>query len=475
MPAGGLACGSMESSADLVVLGAGPAGLAAAWRAAQRGLSVIVLERTGAVGGMAASFEIAGIRVDQGSHRLHPTTPANVLAHLRRLLGSDLQTRRRNGRLRVAGRWVRFPLRATELATALPTGTLLGIGRDALTSALRRPHDDTYADVLRAGLGPTLYDAVYGPYAVKLWGLAGDRIDGDQARRRVTANTPWKVAARAARGSREDAPGQFFYYPRRGFGQIVEALADAVADEGGDIRLNAEVDRVEVTVDGATAFTQDGDVVEARHAFSTIPLPVLARMTRPAPSLSDVESAGRLRFRAMILVYLVHEGGRWTQYDAHYIPGPETPVTRVSEPANYRDSPDDRQDRSVLCAEVPCSMTEELWAASDDELGHLVQEGLARVGLPPVRRAQVEVRRLGQVYPIYQVGYRDQLAGLDQWAMSLPTVTTFGRHGLFAHDNTHHALVMAYDAVDALSDDGYFDSLAWAAARERFATHVVED
>jgi protoporphyrinogen oxidase len=465
----------MESSADLVVLGAGPAGLAAAWRAAQRGLSVTVLERTGSVGGMAASFEIAGMRVDQGSHRLHPATPANVLTHLRRLLGADLQVRRRNGRLRVAGRWVRFPLHAGELARSLPAATLAGIGRDAVASALRRPHQDTYAEVLRAGLGPTLYDEVYGPYAVKLWGLAGDRIDGEQARRRVTANTPWKVALRAARGGRGDVPGQFFYYPRRGFGQIAEALADAATAEGAEIRLNAEVDRIEVTVDGAIAFTQDGDVVKARHAFSTIPLPVLARMTRPAPSLADIESAGRLRFRAMLLVYLVHEGGRWTSYDAHYIPGPETPVTRVSEPANYRDSADDRQDRSVLCAEVPCSMTEELWAASDDELGDLVQEGLARVGLPPVRRAHVEVRRLGQVYPIYQIGYRDQFTGLDQWAMSLPTVTTFGRHGLFAHDNTHHALVMAYDAVDALSNDGHFDGMAWAAARERFATHVVED
>jgi protoporphyrinogen oxidase len=465
----------MDLSADLVVLGAGPAGLTAAWRAAQRGMSVIVLERTGAVGGMAGSFEVAGIRVDQGSHRLHPTTPINVLGQLRRLLGSDLQRRRRNGRLRVAGRWVYFPLRASGLATALPGGMLAGIGRDALTYPLRRPSADTYAEVLRAGLGRTMYDAVYGPYAVKLWGLPGERIDGDQARRRVTANSPWKVAARAARGGRDEAPGQFFYYPRRGFGQIAEALADATVAEGGEILLNAEVDRVEVGVDSATASTQDGDVVKARHAFSTIPLPVLARMTRPAPSLTDIESAGRLRFRAMLLVYLVHEGGRWTQYDAHYIPGPETPVTRVSEPANYRDSPDDRQDRSVLCAEVPCSMTEELWGASDEELGYIVQEGLARVGLPPVRRAHVEVRRLGQVYPIYQVGYREQLAGLDNWAMSLPTVTTFGRHGLFTHDNTHHALVMAYDAVDALGNDGQFNSLAWAAARARFAAHVVED
>ena len=67
------------------------------------------------------------------------------------------------------------------------------------------------------------------------------------------------------------------------------------------------------------------------------------------------------------------------------------------------------------------------------------------------------------------------LAGLDHWVGSLPRVSTFGRLGLFAHDNTHHALAMAYDAVAALRADGSRDETAWSAARARFADHVVED
>ena len=91
----------VDSSADLTVLGAGPAGLAAAWRAARRGLSVTVLEREAGVGGMAASFDVAGVRVDHGSHRLHPAISPPLLAALRGLLGADLQTRPRHGRLLV--------------------------------------------------------------------------------------------------------------------------------------------------------------------------------------------------------------------------------------------------------------------------------------------------------------------------------------------------------------------------------------
>ncbi len=462
------------SSADLVILGAGPAGLAAAWRAASKGLDVVVLERSERVGGMAASLDVAGMRVDRGSHRLHPATPRRILEDLRGLLGQDLQTRRRNSRLRIGGQLVGFPLRAGELATTLPPSMLAGVARDAVTSPLRRSRADTYADVLRVGLGPTLYDALYAPYAEKLWGLPGQRISGDQARKRVTADTPWKVAGRVLRSRQREGQGRTFYYPRRGFGQIVDVLADVAVAAGARIKTGAEVDRLLVRSDCAVADTVDGQEVLARRAFSTIPLPVLARITSPGAPLSAVEAAGRLTFRAMVLVYVVHAGGRWSPYDAHYIPGPETPVTRLSEPANYRDSADDPQDLSVLCAEIPCQAGDVVWSASDDELADLVDEALASTGLPPLQHAGVHVERAANVYPVYATGYEWHLAGLDAWARTLPTVTSFGRLGLFAHDNTHHALTMAYDAVDAFRDNGW-DARAWSAARERFAAHVVED
>jgi protoporphyrinogen oxidase len=465
----------MNGSRDLVVLGAGPAGLAAAWRAARRGLKVTLLERADRVGGLAGSFELAGFRVDHGSHRLHPATPPALIADLRGLLGPDLQTRPRKGRLWIAGRWVGFPLHATELARDLPASMVAKVAAESITAPLRRVKDDTYASVLKAGLGPTLYDSVYGPYAEKLWGLPGNRISGVQARRRVSADTAWKIAARMVAVNRGDALGRFFYYPRRGFGQIVESLADAATTEGAEVRLEAEVDSVRVFENEVVVGTQDGDTVSARYAFSTLPLPVLAKIARPAPSLADIESATRLRFRAMLLVYVAHGGGRWTQFDAHYIPTRETPITRISEPANYRDSADDPSDRSVLCAEIPCAMTDEVWGLDDESLGDLVDEALATTGLPAVNRVHVESRRLGQVYPVYRVGFEGDLAGVDSWARMLRRVVTFGRQGLFAHDNTHHALMMAYDAVDALRDDGRFDRYAWTAARQRFDRHVVED
>jgi hypothetical protein len=112
---------------------------------------------------------------------------------------------------------------------------------------------------------------------------------------------------------------------------------------------------------------------------------------------------------------------------------------------------------------------------SDAELGELVVRDIRTAGLPLVRPpVAVMVKRLRHAYPIYLNGYEEHFNALDTWASRQPRLLTFGRQGLFAHDNTHHALFMAYCAVECL-EDGVFNVARWEGFRRIFATHVVED
>jgi len=459
--------------ADLLVLGAGPAGVGAAWRAARAGHRVVVVERGSGPGGAAASFEVDGIRVDHGSHRLHRAIDPRILADLRGLLGQELQRRPRNGRIFLEGRWIRFPLRPADLLRRLPPSFAAAAARDAATAWARRPRADTFAETLRAGLGPTMCQRFYFPYARKLWGLDPEELAGEQARRRVTAGSPGRLLARVARDAGRSE--SWFWYPRRGFGTISERLADGAAQAGAELRYRTAAERVELAPGQVTVTLAGGETVSARRVWSTIPLPALAAMADPAPPAAVREAAGRLGFRAMLLVYLALATGRYSPYDAHYLPDPGTPVTRISEPTNYRDG-DDPPGRTVLCAELPCWLGDEFWRAGDDRLAELVRAALRDRGLPdlgPLR--SVTVRRLPHAYPVYRVGYAAQLQALDAWAAAQPALLSFGRLGLFAHDNTHHALAMAWAAADALRPDGSFDHAAWATARQFFTAHVVED
>ena len=456
-------------STDLLVLGAGPAGVGAAYRAARDGRSVVLLERADRPGGAAGSFEVGGQRVDFGSHRLHPSTDPAILADLRTLLGGDLQIRPRQGRILLQGHWIGFPLRAADLLRRLPPTFALKAARDAVLAPMRRPRADTFADVLRAGLGPTICESFYFPYARKIWGLEPEELSGEQARRRVSAGSPGQLVRRLLPGGPREK-GRF-WYPRRGYGQISERLTEAAAEAGAEIRFEATARRVELSRDGVRVQLEDGTAAGER-LWSTIPLAALARMADAPPGV--LEAANALELRSLVLVYLVLSTDRYTPYDAHYLPEGFTPVTRVSEPKNYRDG-DDPPGRTVLCAEIPCARGDAHWSADDPALGDLVVRTLADAGLPRPDVEEVAVRRLAAAYPIYRLGFEDHFARLDAWADAEPRLLTFGRQGLFAHDNAHHALAMAWAAADALGPNGAFDKDAWAAARRRFADHVVED
>ena len=480
------ASSSSGSAAHIAVLGAGPAGLGAAVELAERGFEVTVLERADRVGGNAGSFELAGIPVDFGSHRLHPAADPAVLARLKSLLGDDLLVRPRRGRIHLGGRWIRFPLRPLDFLAHAPRSFVLGLTRDALRPRLLHRRDasakiESFASVLEAGLGPTLARAFYFPFARKIWGCAPEELSPVQAHKRVSASSLGKMAARALGRGRAGVPKGVFYYPRRGYGQISEALAAAARERGARIELGADVRAVATEPQAGSPASIEFETADGARRLgvdrflSTLPVTTLARALRPSAPEQVLRACADLRFRSLRLVYLVLDVTQFTEFDAHYFPGADVPFARVSEPKNYSGATEPR-GRTVLCAELPCDTSDELWNATDEAAGELVADALAACGMP-LPRAPIEVatRRLGHAYPVYALGFDRALSDVDAHVATRERVITYGRQGLFAHDNTHHALLMARRAAECCTLDGGFDHDAWDVARQSFEDHVVED
>ena len=472
-----------SSLPHVVVLGAGPAGVGAAYELTRTGRAcVTVLEQRDVVGGNAGSFQLDGVWVDYGSHRLHPACDPPILRNLRELMGNDLLDRPRHGRIRLENQWIHFPLQPGDLLLRMPKRFAFGVARDLIhRNGIGNGQSDSFASVLEHSLGSTICRGFYFPYARKLWGVPPEELAATQARRRVSGNSVGKIlrkVANAVPGLKRPGAGRFFY-PRRGYGQITERLCEAAKQAGAEFVMGAKVTAVQREGNKIVAVHYESNgqtrAIATCNVWSTLPISLLLRSVQPQAPAETVAAASRIAFRGMILIYLTLEQDQFTEYDAHYFPEEQIPISRLSEPKNYSASAEPR-GATVLCAELPADPGSAEWEMSDEQLGERMCEWLAQAGLPVRARVlRAATRRLRQAYPVYLRGYEDDLAIADRWLAQIEGLLTFGRQGLFVHDNTHHALYMAKAAAECLRSDGSFDKDLWARYRQIFETHVVED
>lgn len=468
----------------VTILGAGPAGIAAAHALTKAGKArVEVLERAERAGGNSTSFQIEGIWCDYGSHRFHPVADPSVIADVKALLGDDLLLQPRHGRIRLGGRWIHFPLKPLDALLRLPPAFALKLFGDMALKPFRRKRAGakSFSSVLYDGLGATISENFYFPYVRKLWGLEPEKLAVTLAERRVSSGSVGKILGKMLRmlpGLKGPTTGRF-YYPRRGFGQISEAMVAASRQAGAGYAFGAEIVRIAregTRVTGVVVKGPEGEVVHrADQVYSTIPLTTAIRLMDPPPPEAVRKAAEAIRFRGMILVYLILKTDRFTEYDAHYFPELSIPISRMSEPKNY-NSATGPKGLTILCGELPCDPGERWWGMSDAEIGRQYVGWLNDLGLPVnCEVLRCETRRIGQAYPVYDLDYQTHFEVVDGWLSTLDGFLSFGRQGLFAHDNTHHAFAMAYAAADVLGADGSVDRAAWAAHRAAFEHHRVED
>jgi len=467
----------------VVILGGGPAGL---WTALHLlrlhpGLDVAILEREALPGGIAGSFKAHGLTWDLGSHRLHPAASPGIMGDVRELLGGSLLRRPRNGRILLEGRFLGFPLTFSDMARHLPPSFAVGAVLDGFAAAFRRSPGAgaTFGAVMLAGLGRTICQRFYFPYAEKLWGFAPDALDGEQARRRVSAGTLGGMLKKLLPASRSGIDRRSFHYPLGGFGSIFTAAAREVESLGGRLLTGAVARSVTPPSPDAPGMVcysrghEDG-VMPAGFIFSTIPVTDLVQALAVQLPGEVRTAASSLSYRSMVLCHVVLDSPRFSVYDAHYFPGPETRFSRLSERQNYDDSRES-PGSTGLCFEIPCFRTDPLWSMEDSEILGIALHGLTASGLSLPGVKAFFTRRITEAYPSYPPGWHRHFGTVDRWLAQAPGLVTLGRQGLFVHDNTHHAMEMGAAAARCFDPVTGWDSGRWSDFRKLFSRNVVED
>ena len=451
-----------ENSQTTLVLGGGPAGLTAAYLLGQAGADTIVLEAEDQVGGLAKTVEVDGYRFDLGGHRFF-TKSVEVDTLWHEVLGDEFLLRPRMSRIYWNKRYLDYPLRGPDVIRKLGPVELTRCMGSYLRAASRRNKiDDSFEDWVSNRFGRRLFELFFKSYTEKLWGVPTTEIRAEWAAQRIKGLSFFSAAKAAFFGNKGNKVKSLiseFHYPRFGPGQMWEAMSDAIEDDGGEVRTDAPVERLELAGDRIVEVEAGGISYTLPDAvISSLPLRTVVELTSPPPPDEVREAARGLRYRDFLTVALVVDGEDLFPDNWIYIHEPGVRVGRIQ---NYRSwspwmVPD--PDKACVGLEYFCFAGDDLWTMDDDALVELAARELEQLGL--AARSKVErgfVTRVPKAYPIYDTDYAARVATIRRWLDQIDNLQQVGRNGLHRYNNSDHSMLTAMRAVDNLLAGAHHD------------------
>jgi len=468
------------AKAKVVILGAGPAGISAAWRLTKLGFPVTVLERDNAVGGMGRTIKVGDYSVDFGPHTFHiRATPESkaILETITPFFGENPLTLVRGTRVLLRGKEYVYPLEMLQVlfgvSPLLSFHILFDYGMATLKSFFApAKKEDSFEEWGVRNLGRTLYDLCFGIYSARVWGLPTSQISSKQAQRVAKLNL--KNIILRTLGIKADPATYFtkYFYPRQGISTLYEGMAKEVTAAGNTVLLNAPAIRVERNGDQASRViykTAAGEqTIECDILLSTLPLPVLVNMTSPALPQPVIDHAARLRYRSLKLIYIALKRPQLTDYHWVYLLDEQFRVNRMSEQKNV--SPEMvPKDRTILCIELSLWKDEPLWKASDEEIYKLALRDLMKMGYG-VTESEVDsyyVTDIPTAYPVYELNFEDHLIPVLEGVHEMRNVMTLGRHGLFLNNSMDDNVGLGFQVADHIDRKGA-DGRVWVSEMLEF-------
>src|SRR5436309_3385060 len=253
----------------IVVLGAGPAGMSAAWRLSELGYPVTVLEKDTVVGGMGKTITVGKYAVDYGPHTFHiRETEESRAIHeaIRPFFGDDPLILTRGTRVLLRGKEYVYPLEMLQVLTGVSPLLSARIVFDYLIASVKSSlaparNEHSFEEWGVRNLGRTLYDLCFGIYSARVWGLPTSQISSKQAQRVAKLNL--KNIILRTLGIQADPATYFtkYMYPRQGISVLFQNMAAEVRKRGNDLRLNAPAVRLERDGDriARVVYKENGD------------------------------------------------------------------------------------------------------------------------------------------------------------------------------------------------------------------------
>jgi len=454
----------------VLIIGAGPAGLAAGYELAKRGLKVIILERDNIVGGISRTIKHNEFRFDIGGHRFF-TKNKEIEQWWRSILKEDFLTRPRLSRWYYRKKFFSYPIKPFELLRVFGIIDSIKIVSSYIKSKVKRIFPEiSISDWSINNFGRYLAKPFFIDYNLKLWGINPKLISKDFANQRVKGVSfinAVKEALKKTFGIRSTNVKSLieqFNYPKYGPGMMWEKVAEQIKKHKGKILLNWKVVKIkhkDKKIESVTAM-KNGRKREfkADYVLSSMPLKKLIASLEPKPPKEVLDSADFLRFRDFVTVALMFNQEKTIPDTWVYTHDEDVKSIRVQIFKNWSPFMVP-EGKSCIGFEYTCNEGDNFWSMPDAKLFEQAKSDLKKLNFADTNLiADWKVIRIKEAYPVYQIGYKEKVEIIKRYLQEnfyKNSLQPIGRGGLHRYNNMDHSMMTAFLAVKNILDEGKFD------------------
>jgi len=439
---------------EIFVIGAGPAGLAAAYELSKQGRKSTIIEADNQVGGLSRTANYKQFRFDIGGHRFFTKIPY-IQRLWEEILGEDLLRCSRQSRIYYRKKFFDYPLKLSKtLANLGPWESFLIALSYAKIKLRPRNPDKNFEEWVTHRFGYRLYNTFFKTYTEKVWGLPCKEISADWAAQRIKNLSLTEVLRNAIFNDGRSKSGNIittlideFYYPRLGPGMMWERCAELLKQYGNEIVMNVGIDKISHQngkVKALEGVTPNGErmTFHGQHFISSMPISELVRILDPPAPEEILQTTNQLSYRDYLTVVLLVNREYVFPDNWIYIHSPEVRMGRIQNYKNWSPDMVPESSKTSLGLEYFLWDKDEEWLWSDEKLINLGIRECHRIGiLEPHEVYDGTVVRMKKAYPVYDQNYQTALVKIKKYLETLTNLQTIGRNGLHRYNNQDHSML----------------------------------
>jgi len=430
----------------VTVIGAGPAGLAAAYELVNQGIKPLVIEAGADLGGIARTVTYQGCRFDIGGHRFF-TKLSNINKLWRNMLGPDLRLVQRKSSILYNGRFFAYPLRTANTIQNLGIVESSRVLLSYLQAQLfPNPVEDTFDLWMSNRFGSRLFRIFFKAYTEKVWGLPCSAIQADWAAQRIKGLSMIGIVTKALFGTGSARTLiDCFHYPKTGPGMMWDRFGTAIVRGGGAIQTEHVVTGLKHVSGFIKALqVENGQIsfnVPVEQVISSMPITNLIQTLDP-PAPREVQAAAQsLTYRALVMAGLILNRDNLFADQWIYIHDPDVQVGRIQNFKNWSPEMAGAGMSTNIGMEYFCNEGDPTWSKPDEVLIDMAARELEKLGL--ASRSEVIdglVIRQAKAYPVYRQDYRRNLLIIRRYLDHFENLQTIGRNGTHRYNNMDHSM-----------------------------------